>query len=243
MRCLPDDERGRRSRRRRSRSARCRPPMQQASAATRPGQASITTPAIRLMTPKKISQPRPGSVGSLIAETVVATPRKMKPTRDPDGQQQNRVALAEVPECQHRQDERRRAADEQQDPAAGRHMQAEREEHLRDAGDQQVGAEEDRRRPAIVLPGQASISDAEDHREHTRQRASTSTGAATCFERQWWRSFPCGAVWHTQVGGKRNRSRLGMLFRLPRCGRSINVPLPAVRAGSMVVNVLGLSGG
>ena len=28
----------------------------------------------------KISQARPGSVGSLIAETAVATPRKMKPT-------------------------------------------------------------------------------------------------------------------------------------------------------------------
>ena len=46
----------------------------------RNGQASITTPAIRLMMPTKMFQPRPGSVGSLIAETVVATPRKMKPT-------------------------------------------------------------------------------------------------------------------------------------------------------------------
>ena len=32
------------------------------------------------MTPKKISHPRPGMSGSLMAETVVATPRKMKPT-------------------------------------------------------------------------------------------------------------------------------------------------------------------
>ena len=44
------------------------------------GDASITMPASRLTTPMKISQPRPGSVGSLIAETAVATPRKMKPT-------------------------------------------------------------------------------------------------------------------------------------------------------------------
>ena len=30
--------------------------------------------------PKKISHPRPGIAGSLMADTVVATPRKMKPT-------------------------------------------------------------------------------------------------------------------------------------------------------------------
>src|SRR4051794_39953540 len=33
------------------------------------GDASMTTPATRLMAPMKISQPRPGSVGSLIADT------------------------------------------------------------------------------------------------------------------------------------------------------------------------------
>ena len=34
---------------------------------------------MKLMMPTKISQPRPGVSGSLIAETAVATPRKMKP--------------------------------------------------------------------------------------------------------------------------------------------------------------------
>jgi hypothetical protein len=44
------------------------------------GDASTTMPAIRLITPTKIDHPRPGGVGSLMAETVVATPRKMNPT-------------------------------------------------------------------------------------------------------------------------------------------------------------------
>ena len=79
-----------------------------------------------------------------MADTVVATPRKMKPTADPDGQQKQCVALTEVAESQHCQDQRRSAADEQQHPPAGRDVQAEREYHLRDAGDQQVSAEEDR---------------------------------------------------------------------------------------------------
>ena len=36
-------------------------------------------PASRLSTPTKIDHPRPGSVGSLMADVVVATPRKMNP--------------------------------------------------------------------------------------------------------------------------------------------------------------------
>ncbi len=44
------------------------------------GEAITTTPAMRLITPMKMFQPRPGSVGSLMAATVVATPRKTNPT-------------------------------------------------------------------------------------------------------------------------------------------------------------------
>ncbi|CFS32705.1 Uncharacterised protein [Mycobacterium tuberculosis] len=43
------------------------------------GDAITTMPAMRLITPTKMDHPRPGSIGSLIAETVVATPRKMNP--------------------------------------------------------------------------------------------------------------------------------------------------------------------
>ena len=44
------------------------------------GEAITTMPAMRLITPTKICQPRPGRVGSLMAATVVATPRKTNPT-------------------------------------------------------------------------------------------------------------------------------------------------------------------
>lgn len=37
------------------------------------GDARTTMPASRLITPTKIDHPRPGSAGSLMAETVVAT--------------------------------------------------------------------------------------------------------------------------------------------------------------------------
>ena len=77
-----------------------------------------------------------GQVGSLIAETVVATPRKMKPTPIQMASSRMRSSHRSAG-SQHRQDQRRRAADEQQHPPAGRDMQAEREDHLRDAGDQQ----------------------------------------------------------------------------------------------------------
>ena len=50
----------------------------------------ITMPASRLITPTNICQPRPGRCGSLIAETVVATPRKMNPT--PIQMASNRIA-------------------------------------------------------------------------------------------------------------------------------------------------------
>lgn len=67
------------------------------------GDAITTMPAMRLITPTKMDHPRPGSIGSLIAETVVATPRKDEPDADPDGQQQNRVT--EMAKGQHSQDE------------------------------------------------------------------------------------------------------------------------------------------
>ena len=43
------------------------------------GDAKTTMPASELITPTKIDHPRPGSTGSLMAEIVVATPRKMNP--------------------------------------------------------------------------------------------------------------------------------------------------------------------
>src|SRR6185369_2769746 len=44
------------------------------------GDASTMMPARVVMTPKKIDHPRAGRCGSLTAATVVATPRKTKPT-------------------------------------------------------------------------------------------------------------------------------------------------------------------
>ena len=44
------------------------------------GEAITTTPATRLMTPMKMFHPLAGRVGSLMAATVVATPRKTNPT-------------------------------------------------------------------------------------------------------------------------------------------------------------------
>ena len=100
-----------------------------------------------------------------MAETVVATPRKMNPT--PIQMASNRIAVAEMPERQHGQDQRRRPADEQQDPAARRNMQAEREDDLRDAGDQQVGAERDGGdQDGSARPGQHQ--DAQGQRQNSR---------------------------------------------------------------------------
>ena len=44
------------------------------------GQDRTTMPAIKLITPKKITHPRPGRPGSLIADAAVDAPRKMNPT-------------------------------------------------------------------------------------------------------------------------------------------------------------------
>ncbi|ORW80887.1 hypothetical protein AWC22_17570 [Mycobacterium riyadhense] len=55
------------------------------------GDAITTMPAIKLITPTKMFHPRPGSAGSLMAETVVATPRKMNPM--PIQMASNRTAL------------------------------------------------------------------------------------------------------------------------------------------------------
>jgi hypothetical protein len=63
---------------------------------------------------------------------------------NPDGQQQHGVALTEMTKCQHGQDQRRGAADEQQNAAARRDMQAEGEHDLGDTGDQQIDTEGDR---------------------------------------------------------------------------------------------------
>jgi hypothetical protein len=44
------------------------------------GHARTTIPAMMLMTPKKMAQPRPGTPRSLTPIAVVDTPRKMNPT-------------------------------------------------------------------------------------------------------------------------------------------------------------------
>ena len=44
------------------------------------GQDRTTMPARKLITPKKITHPRPGRTGSLIADAAVDAPRKMNPT-------------------------------------------------------------------------------------------------------------------------------------------------------------------
>ncbi len=46
------------------------------------GDPIMIMPASRLVTPTKIDHPLPGRCGSLMAEIVVATPRKMNPTVD-----------------------------------------------------------------------------------------------------------------------------------------------------------------
>src|SRR5262249_43273335 len=61
---------------------------------------------------------------------------------DPDGEQENGVR--DTAEAHHRQDDGGGPTDEQQNPTAGRYVQRERVEHLREARDQKVGAEEDR---------------------------------------------------------------------------------------------------
>jgi len=48
------------------------------------GAASTTIPAIRLITPKKMFQPRAGKAGSSMAGTVVATPGS-EANADPNG--------------------------------------------------------------------------------------------------------------------------------------------------------------
>ncbi len=100
------------------------------------GDARTTMPASRLITPTKMFHPRPGRCGSLTAEIVVATPRKMNPM--PIQMASSRIAytLTEMTECEQRQDQRRGATDEQQDPAARRDVKLEREDDLRDTGDQ-----------------------------------------------------------------------------------------------------------
>ena len=54
------------------------------------GDARTTMPASRLITPTKIDHPRPGRFGSLMAEIVVPTPRKMNPM--PIQMANNRIA-------------------------------------------------------------------------------------------------------------------------------------------------------
>lgn len=67
------------------------------------GDAITTMPAMRLITPTKMDHPRPGSIGSLIAETAGGDAAEDEPDADPDGQQQNRVT--EMAKGQHSQDE------------------------------------------------------------------------------------------------------------------------------------------
>ena len=144
------------------------------------------------MTPTKISQPRPGSVGSLIAETAVATPRKMKPTAI-------QMASSRIAVLRMRKHSTARISDaaplmnSSTRPPADT-SQAEREEHLRDAGDQQVGAEEDRR-DQERLAGPDQDQNAEDDGEnpgHQRRfpQCGNRLGAAV---------VSMGEVWHTAM--------------------------------------------
>ena len=107
------------------------------------GEAITTTPAMRLISPMKMFQPLAGRVGSLIGRHRRRDAAEDESDADPDGQQQNRVALAEMAKSENGEDQRRGTADEQQHSATGRDMEAERHDDLRDAGHQQIRAEQD----------------------------------------------------------------------------------------------------
>ena len=94
------------------------------------GEAITTTPAMRLITPMKMFQPLAGRVGIADGGDRRRDTAEDEADADPDGQQQNRVALAEMAKRENGEDQRRGAADEQQDPAARGHVQAERHEDL-----------------------------------------------------------------------------------------------------------------
>ena len=125
------------------------------------------TPAIRVITPMKISHTATGQGRVADRRHGSRHAAEDESDTDPDRQQQDRVLKA--PEAQHRENQRGGAADEQQNSPAGGHMQAEREYHLGDAGDQQVGAEEDRGNDdRLAWPSQHE--NAENHRENPGQQ-------------------------------------------------------------------------
>jgi hypothetical protein len=84
-----------------------------------------------------------------------------------------------VAEGQHGQNQRCRAAEEQQHPRARADMWAEREDHLRDAADEQIHAENDRGR---------DDGDSRPHQHETPRTTASTPDTSVDFQR-WASSF------------------------------------------------------
>ena len=140
------------------------------------GDANTTTPAIKLMTPTKTFHPRPGQRRIADRRHRGRDAAEDEADADPDGQQQH--CVVEMAEGHDRQDQRRRTADEQQNPPAGGHVEAEGEEDLLNSGQQQAHTEEDGR-DGDRDSGPRDDGHAEGDRPADPTRRPISTGAAT----------------------------------------------------------------
>ncbi len=200
----------------------------------------------RLMMPTKISQPRPGSVGIADRRHCGRDTAEDEADTDPDGQQQNRVLAMLRKHNTARTSEAAPLMNSRTRPPAET-CRVKAMEHLRDAGDQQVGAEEDRGdEDRLARPGQHQ--DAEDKRQDSGQQHrlpqvwQERRGRGSSHGRSLSQQRIESRIWALHVG-KRSRSRSPSTTNALCVGADVvNVPLPAVRAGSKVVTVLGWRG-
>src|SRR6476469_9620898 len=103
-----------------------------------------------------------------------------EPDTDPNGQQQNRITLAKVPEGQNRQYQRCRAANEQQDPAGRGDREAECEDHLRHTTNHQIDAEKNRSNDdRFPRPEQ------NQHSQGDRQQSGDQCGLPQMMQQTW----------------------------------------------------------